>query len=94
MKKRSVEEPIMRRQRVRIIVAAIVFFVALAAGLMGYIWTLFALVLLGFFLVFSYLFYNARISREARKYHFGRIIFGLLFILEIVGIIVLLLLRY
>jgi len=94
MKVRSIEETIMRRQRLRMIMVAIVFFVALAAGLMDYIWTLLALALLGFFLVFSYLFYNARTSRKARMYHFGRFVFGSLFILQVAATIVLLLLRY
>ena len=94
MKAGDVKDNIKRRQRYRMIASAVVFFVAIAAGLMDYIGVFVMLVILGLFLMHSYLFYNAETPNLARMYNIGRNVFGFLFILYVVATVAFFLLNY
>jgi len=83
MKVRDVKETIARRQRFRMIAAAVIFFIAIAAVLMGYVWSFILLLLLGGFFVSSYLYCDVKTPRKARTCQIARVIFGSLIAVQI-----------
>ena len=83
MKVKVIKESFARRQRFRMIAAAVIFFIAIAAGIMGYVWSFILLLLLGGFFVSSYLFCDAETSRKARTCQMARVIFGFLIVAQI-----------
>ena len=85
MKVKDAKKSFARRQRFRMIAAAVIFFIAIAAGLMGYVWSFILLLLLGGFFVSSYLFCDAKTPRKVRTCQIVRVVFGFLIVVQIVA---------